>query len=346
MTTKKIIRARAPLRLGLAGGGTDVSPYCDKFGGLVVNASIDRYAYTIIRPLDENKVRLVSRDHNIQIEKNFNKLFPDNEFLFLHKVVYEYMIKNYNDNKDVNIECNTFCDAPPGSGLGSSSTVVVTMIMAFLKYFNVQIEKYDIANLAYEIERNYCKFKGGKQDHYSAVFGGFNYMEFFKDGNVKVNPIELDNWVLSELEASLLLFYTGISRDSNSIISEQIKNVELNNIESIQSMHLIKQEANFMKDYLIDANFIGFIDSLQIGWKNKKKIAKNITNEHLDFIYESAISAGALAGKISGAGGGGFFIFFVPAENRMKVIRKLDQFKGQISNCNFTLKGAEVWEIE
>jgi D-glycero-alpha-D-manno-heptose-7-phosphate kinase len=341
----KIIRARAPLRLGLAGGGTDVSPYCDQFGGLIVNTTIDRYAYAVIKKLPDQKVKLISSDHNISIEKYFDKPFSDEKQLLLHQSVYRHMIKEYNKNRDIAIELSTFCDAPAGSGLGSSSTLVVSMIKAFLKYFNVEIDNYNIAKLAYKIERVECQLGGGKQDQYSATFGGFNYMEFGKNGDVIVTPILLNDWVVSELEASLLLFYSGVSRSSAAIISEQSQNVESNNTESIKAMHAIKEEALLMKSNLLNANFSGLIESMQIGWQNKKKIAKNVSNEYLDQIFDKAIEGGASAGKISGAGGGGFFMFFVPTENRMNVVRVLSQFDGQISNCHFTNKGAEAWTL-
>ena len=341
----KIIRARAPLRLGLAGGGTDVSPYCDQFGGLILNATIDRYAYAVIKPLSEKKVKLISCDHNLTIEKELHGNFVSNEDLILHQSVYKNMINLFNDGKDIALELITFCDAPAGSGLGSSSTLVVSMIKAFLRFFNIELDNYRIASLAYAIERIECKLGGGRQDQYSATFGGFNYMEFAKDGNVVVNTLQIPPSAILELEASLLLFYTGISRDSAAIIFEQSRNVEQDKEESINAMHFIKEEAILMKENLMNGNFMGFVESLRRGWGSKKKIAKSVSNSYLDEIYDVAIHAGALAGKISGAGGGGFFMFVIPTENRMNVKRALEKFGGQVSNCHFTKQGAESWEI-
>jgi D-glycero-alpha-D-manno-heptose-7-phosphate kinase len=341
----KIIRARAPLRLGLAGGGTDVSPYCDKFGGLILNATIDLYAYAVIKPLSNEKVKLISCDHNITVEKDLHGAFDSNEDLMLHKAVYKNMINLFNDSKDIALELITFCDAPAGSGLGSSSTLVVSMIKAFLAFFNTELDNYSIASLAYKIERIECKLGGGRQDQYSATFGGINYMDFNKDGNVIVNTLQIPPKVILELEATLLLFYTGISRDSAAIIYEQSRNVDLNKAESINAMHFIKEEATLMKENLAEANFMGFVESLRRGWDSKKKIAESISNSYLDEIYDVAIKAGAYAGKISGAGGGGFFMFVIPTEDRMNVKRALEKFGGQVSNCHFTKQGAESWEI-
>jgi D-glycero-alpha-D-manno-heptose-7-phosphate kinase len=345
MSEKKIIRARAPLRLGFAGGGTDVSPYCDRFGGLILNATIDRYVYTVINPLSTKKVKLISCDHNITVEKDLHGVFASNEDLMLHKAVYKNMINLFNDSKDIALELITFCDAPVGSGLGSSSTLVVSMIKAFLEFFNTELDNYSIASLAYKIERIECKLKGGRQDQYSATFGGINYMDFNKDGNVIVTTLQISPKVILELEATLLLFYTGISRDSSAIIYEQSRNVDLNKAESINAMHFIKEEATLMKESLAEGNFMGFVESLRRGWGSKKKIARNVSNNYLDEIYDAAIKAGAYAGKISGAGGGGFFIFVVPLEDRMNVKRALEKFGRQINNCHFTKQGAESWKI-
>lgn len=230
-----IIKARAPLRLGLAGGGTDVSPYCDLHGGCILNATIDRYAYAVLKPLEDDVLRFMATDQQLSlIIKAEFPLSLDGQ-LDLHKAVYNYMVQHYNGCRPVAIELSTFCDAPPGSGLGSSSTLVVAMIKAFAEYLNLPMDDYEMAHLAYRIERVDCKLAGGRQDQYSATFGGFNFMEFEADDRVIVNPLRLKPWVLSELEASLVLFFTGQSRESAKIIQDQSENIRTGSLNAIEA---------------------------------------------------------------------------------------------------------------
>jgi D-glycero-alpha-D-manno-heptose-7-phosphate kinase len=341
-----IIRARAPLRLGLAGGGTDVSPYCDIHGGYVLNATIDRYAYAVIKTLDEPIVRFVATDQQTEKVKDISaQPLQLNGKLDLHKAVYNEMIHLYNGGKPIPLELSTFCDAPAGSGLGSSSTLMVVMIRAFVELLNLPLDDYTIAHLAYKIERVDCGLQGGRQDQYSATFGGFNFMEFYADERAVINPLRIKNWIICELEASLLLFYTGVSRDSAKIIADQSNNVKSGSVDALNAMHGIKREALIMKECLLKADFDGIVNSMREGWENKKRSAKTVSNPHIEKIYDAAMNAGTLAGKVSGAGGGGFIMFFVPPDKRMDVIRTLNQFDGQVSNCHFTKHGTQAWRV-
>lgn len=340
-----IIRARAPLRLGLAGGGTDVSPYCDLYGGYVLNATIDRYAYAVIKTLDEPVVRFVATDQQVEQVIPLGEALPLDGNLDLHKAVYNHIIQYYHGAKPIALELSTFCDAPPGSGLGSSSTLVVAMIRAFVELLNLPLDDYAIAHLAFRIERIDCTLQGGRQDQYSATFGGFNFMEFYEENRAIVNPLRIKNWIVCELEASLVLFFTGVSRESAHIIADQSNNVKSGATEALEAMHAVKQEAQRMKESLLRGDFIGLVESLQMGWENKKRTAKTVSNPHIEKVYATAIQAGALAGKVSGAGGGGFMLFFVPTEKRMNVIRALHQFQGQVSNCHFTKNGCQAWRL-
>ena len=340
-----IIRARAPLRLGLAGGGTDVSPYCDKHGGYVLNATIDRYAYAVIKTLDEPVVRFVAMDQQTEKVKAVSGSFELNGKLDLHKAVYNHMIKHYNNGAPIQMELSTFCDAPVGSGLGSSSTLVVVMIRAFSELLNLPLDDYTIAHLAFKIERIDCGLQGGRQDQYSATFGGFNFMEFYADERAVINPLRIKNWIICELEASLLLFYTGVSRESAKIIADQSNNVKTGLVDAVEAMHGIKNEALTMKEYILRGDFDGVVASVRKGWESKKRSAATVSNLHIDEIYNAAINAGALAGKVSGAGGGGFIMFFVPPEKRMDVVRALEAFNGQVSNCHFTKHGTQAWRV-
>lgn len=339
------IKARAPLRLGLAGGGTDVSPYCDIHGGYVLNATIDRYAYAVIKTLDEPVIRLVATDLQVETLKPVAQPLPLNGKLDLHKAVYNYFIQHHNNGIPLQLELSTFCDAPAGSGLGSSSTLVVAMIRAFVELLNLGLDDYTLAKLAFHIERVECRLQGGRQDQYSATFGGFNFMEFYTDNRAIINSLRIKNWIICELEASLVLFFTGVSRESARIIADQSNNVKDGAADALEAMHGIKREALVMKESLLKGDFPSFVDSMRSGWESKKRSAKTVSNAHIDEIYQAAIDAGALAGKVSGAGGGGFMLFFVPTERRMGVIRALGRFEGQVTNCHFNKYGAQAWRI-
>jgi D-glycero-alpha-D-manno-heptose-7-phosphate kinase len=340
-----LIRARAPLRLGLAGGGTDVAPYCDIHGGYVLNGTIDRYAYAVIEPLNEPILKFAATDQQVSVEFKISDEIELSGDLILHKAVYLTMMQKYNSGKLIPMRMSTFCDAPAGSGLGSSSTLVVVMIRAFVELLNLPLDDYTIAHLAYKIERIDCGLKGGWQDQYSATFGGFNFMEFYADERAVINPLRIKHWVLCELEASLVLFYTGVSRESAKIIADQSSNVHSGAVDALEAMHGIKREALVMKECLLRGDFEGIVKSMHQGWDNKKRSAKTVSNPQIDEVYEAAIKSGALAGKVSGAGGGGFMMFLVPPERRMQTIRTLNTFSGQVSNCHFTKYGSQAWRV-
>ena len=339
------IRSRAPLRLGLAGGGTDVSPYCDVHGGYVLNATISQYAYANIKVLDNQSVRFIAADQQIEEVFKAELPFPPSTKLALHKAVYSRIIKDFNNGIPLPLELTTFCEVPAGSGLGSSSTLVVAMIRVFVELLNLPLDDYRIARLAHQIERIDCELQGGRQDQYSATFGGFNFMEFYAKERAVINPLRIKNSIISELESSLVLYFTGISRESAHIISDQSNNVGSGNSQAIEAMHGIKDGTLKMKECLLRGDFTGLVDSIRIGWKHKKNSAKTVSNPYMNMIYDHAMEAGALAGKVSGAGGGGFMWFFVPPQKRMNLIRALQNFDGKVSSCHFTKHGTQAWRI-
>ena len=324
-----------------------MSPYCDKYGGYVLNATIDRYAYSVITPLPDSKISFSATD--LQEYEEFdltNFPFPISGKLVLHKAVYNYMILNFNNGNPVPLDLRTFCDAPVGSGLGSSSTLVVAMIRAFMELLSVPLDDYAIARLAFQIERIECGYIGGRQDQYAATFGGFNFMEFYENDRAVVNSLRIKNWIICELEASLILFFSGTSRQSAEIIRDQSKNMSENIPKTMEAMDTLKQQAVIMKECLQVGNFAGYVEAMRISWENKKRSANSISSPLIDKIFDSAISSGALAGKVSGAGGGGFMMFFVPTESRLDVIRSLQLFEGGlVSNCHFTKQGTQAWRL-
>lgn len=341
-----IIRARAPLRLGLGGGGTDVSPFCDLYGGLVLNATIDKYAYTVIEPGAAGEaIAFSAADKRQSWSGAASPVLELDGELDLHKGVYNRIVRDFNGGKPLPLRMTTHTDAPPGSGLGSSSTLVVSMIKAFVEWLNLPLGEYDIARLAFEIERQDVGLSGGRQDQYAATFGGFNFMEFHPQERVVVNPLRVKNWIVSELEASLLLYFGGVSRDSARIIDEQTSNVKAKDSGAIDAMHALKQEAVAMKECLLKGDFDGLVDSMNAGWQAKKRMASSISNPQIEASYELAKQAGMRAGKISGAGGGGFMMLLVDPVRRMDVIRALSATQGQIYNCHFTEIGTQGWKI-
>ncbi|MFN8308967.1 MAG: dehydrogenase [Chitinophagales bacterium] len=339
-----IIRSKAPLRLGLAGGGTDVSPYSDQFGGAILNATIAMYAYATIKPIEQNKIILHAIDRGQRLEFDAISELPLNGELDLLKGIYNRLIRQFN-LKPLSFELSTYVDAPPGSGLGSSSTLVVAILGAFVEWLKLPLGEYDIAHLAYSIEREDLQMAGGKQDQYAATFGGVNFMEFFAENKVIVNPLRIKSKWLHELENNLVLFFTETSRLSSSIIEKQRENVKANNEKSLEAMHSLKEQAQRMKEALLRGEVDRIGEILHYGWQHKKQMADGISNPQIDVIYDKAMAAGATGGKISGAGGGGFMIFYAPYVSKYSVIEALNQMGGRVMRYTFTDSGLSTWTV-
>ena len=338
-----LIRAKAPLRIGFAGGGTDVAPYCDIFGGSVTNACINVYAYATIEPRTDGIIEFRCEDQHKYFDCKMEKeLLLDGNFS-LQKGVYNRIVKDY-INEPLSFTLTTYINAPVGSGLGSSSSLCVAILKAFLEWKNIPLSKYEIANLAWEIERKDLQMVGGKQDQFAATFGGFNFMEFNKD-LVTVSPIDIKNEYINELEFNTILYYTGVSRVSSKIIQTQVDSVNNKNVSAIDAMHKLKQNSIDMKDALLKGQLDRMGELLNVGWKNKKEMSSSISNSLIDEIYNAAINAGATGGKISGAGGGGFFIFYCPENTRYKVIDALSKFGGEFRRFKFSYTGVESWKV-
>lgn len=340
-----IVRARAPLRLGLAGGGTDVSPYCEVYGGRVMNVTIDRYAYAIIGPRDGQEACFHALDIGHQeVHACDSSIIPSGPLQLL-KGVYSRVSRDFLDGSRPPLTIKTFSDAPPGSGLGSSSTMVVALVQAFVEYFSLPLGEYEVAQLAYDIERKDLQLAGGKQDQYAATFGGFNFMEFYADDRVIVNPLRIKDWVWAELEASLVLYFTGVSRASADIIDQQSRNVGDKKQASIDAMHQLKDEAIQMKECILKGDLRRLESTLQAGWEAKKKTATSISNPLIEQVERIAFANGARAAKVSGAGGGGFMMFLCSPEQRIDLTRALLQQGGSILDFHFTQQGATSWRI-
>lgn len=339
-----IYRSKAPLRIGLAGGGTDVSPYSDLYGGAILNATLSLYASATIEPLAENKIILEAIDRNETETCNWSAALPVNGKLDLLKGVYNRIRKDYGI-KEQGFRLSTYVDAPAGSGLGTSSTLVVAIIGAFAEMLRLPLGEYDMAHYAYEIERKDLGLAGGKQDQYAATFGGVNFMEFYADDKVIVNPLRVREQYLFELENNLLLYYTSTSRESAEIIKKQSRNVTDKNKSSIEAMHHLKEQARMMKEALLKGRLNEIGEILDYGFQQKRQMAEGISNPLMEDIYEAAKKAGATGGKISGAGGGGFMIFYCPANTKYKVIKSLENFGGQHRHYQFVGHGLKTWTV-
>ena len=339
-----IIRSMAPLRIGLAGGGTDVSPYSDLFGGAILSATINKFAYATIIPKSDGKVTFRAIDKNeIEIVDAGDSLELNGK-LDLLKGIYNRIVGQYS-KRPLSFELTTYVDAPPGSGLGSSSTLVAAVVGAFVEWLGLPLGEYDIARLAYNIERIDLKYAGGKQDQYAATFGGFNFMEFYADDKVIVNPLRIKEQTLKELAYNLVLYYTGTSRISSEIIAKQQQSIRDNSTKSIDAMHKTKEMALLMKEALLKNELDNIGKILNVGWEFKKQMAAGISNASIDQLYRAAQDAGATGGKISGAGGGGFMFFYCPGNSRYDVIKSIKSFGGEIHSFQFTKSGLSSWTV-
>ncbi len=337
-----IYRSKAPLRIGLAGGGTDVSPYSDQFGGAILNATVSLFAYANIEPLKEKSIIVQALDRKEEQRFEWASSLPVDGKLDLLKGVYNRVYKDYGMPL-TGFRLSTFVDAPAGSGLGTSSTLVVAIIGAFVEWLKLPLGDYDIAHYAYQIEREDLKLTGGKQDQYAAMFGGVNFMEFYEDDKVIVNPLRIRSQYLHELENNLVLYFTATSRESATIINEQVKNVNNKDERSLEAMHQLKEQARMMKEALLKGRLDEFGEILDFGFQQKRRMAHNISNDYIEEIYEAAKKAGATGGKISGAGGGGFMIFYCPGNTHHEVVNALNKFGGEVKNYTFIKHGLITW---
>lgn len=337
-----IIRSKAPLRLGLAGGGTDLNTYCDKYTGFVLNATISLYVHCTIEERYDSKIIFESTDIENRLEIASSEYLGLDGHMDLYKGIYNRIVKDYM-HKPLSFSIFTYSDVPSGSGLGGSSTLVVAVLKAFVEWLNLPLGEYDIARLAFDIEREDIGIVGGAQDQYAATFGGFNFMEFYDNKRVIVNPLRIKNWIIDELEASIVLYFTDITRQASQI--EQEKKNLLDDKKSLEAMHEVKKDAVLMKESLLKGNITHFATILGKSWKSKKRVSNSISNSEIDRVYDLAIANGAYSGKVSGAGGGGFMFFMVNPTKKLQLIRELNKQQGKVINFQFVKNGTRGWKI-
>lgn len=329
---RSLVRCQAPLRISFCGGGTDVPPYPERYGGCVLSCTIDKYAYVSVRPRDGDCIRVESRDLKRVTEYHGgeNSGEPD---------LAQSIIRRFNEKS---LDCYMHSDAPPGSGLGSSSAMIVALIGALALRNGIRLSAYDVAKLAVTIERDDLGIAGGLQDQYAASFGGFNFMEFTRDG-VLVHPLRVPQDTLDELNYNLLLCYTGKTRLSSHILEEQKASVISNSPPVMDDLSAIKELTFAFKRALLMGKCREFGDLLNEAWCLKKRLASAITNPQIDELYHIALDGGALGGKLLGAGGGGFLLLFVPFTQRERVSERMESVGGRIVPFQFEPRGAHAW---
>ena len=349
------IRSRAPLRIGLAGGGTDLPSYSDNYGGSVVNVTIGMYAYCTIIPTDNGKIHFIAFDNSNNAEyDSAPRLEINDETLILHKGVYNRIVKDYNNGKPLSFIMSTSNDAPVGSGLGTSSAMVVAILEAFNCWLNLGLDDYQKAKLAFEIERIDLKLAGGKQDQYASVFGGFNFIEFNTDKNTIVNAMRIKQKTICEFECSLLLFHNNGKKHNSSemqlalsanILESQNINTDKKVPTTLDALEKLKENAYLMKNLILTGNLEGIAQAMRDGWEQKKKTSNIISNIELEKNIEFALANGAEAVKVTGAGGNGFLLLYCKPINRQGLIDAFAKREGRIYPVKICATGAESWTI-
>lgn len=335
------IRAKAPLRLSFAGGGTDVPPFPEREGGCVLSATLDQYAYGTLRPRSDKKIQLESVDFGLALEMDVNEPLPYDGKLDLFKAAIKKLDGHASDGFDLLLQC----DVPPGSGLGSSSTVMVVLVGLLKEFKQLSLNDYEVAHLAYEIERKDLGIHGGLQDQYAATFGGFNYIEFLGD-RVAVNPVPISPDVINELEHNLLLCDSGKTRFSEKVIDDRVRRYTEGDADNLQGLHRQKELAGEMRDALLQRRLETFGELLHQSWEYKKMMSPKISNPSMDEIYEEARKHGAIGGKLMGAGGGGFMLLYCPFEKKHKVAGALVRMEKKVRGVAFEPHGLQTWSMD
>jgi len=342
-----ILRSKAPLRISFAGGGTDVSPYPEQKGGAVLNCTIDKFAYATLEALPGGggTTSIESLDYNLTVNYQKASDLLYNGELDLVKASLKVLRPPGSDGQDRDsLRLFLHSDAPAGTGLGGSSTMCVALVGAFQRYLREPWTAYEVAELAYRIEREELGIHGGRQDQYAAAFGGFNFMEFTGHRTI-VNPLKIQPDVQNELAYRLLLCYTGLGHYSNDIIVQQQRNYTEGREDTVDALDATKQLAVDMKNELLRGNLDEMGRLLDEGWQFKKRFTEGISNERIDALYSKAREAGALGGKLLGAGGGGYILLFCDFARRAKVAKAVQEAGGRVTDFSLEASGLQTWSV-
>lgn len=336
-----VIRTLTPLRLGLAGGGTDLPEYALKYGCSVLNVTLCLYIHCTLITNDRGIITLISQEYGKEYSSKVQPELPIDGNLDIHKSVYNKIIKKFNI-KPFGFTLTTCSDVPSGSGLGGSSALVVGILKAFIELLNLSVDEYQLAEMAFEIERKDLKIIGGFQDQYAAAFGGFNYIKL-EHGNILVNQLRIRDWIVNELKTRVILYFTNITRDASQIESE--KKALSKDVVSLNSMHKVKQLSEEIKNSLLVGDLDEFSRLISESWNAKKHTSSKVSNPQIDEIYDAAINNGAICGKVSGAGGGGFMFFICEPRERFNLITTLRKFNGRLLGFDICKNGSISWRV-
>ncbi|MCQ2085703.1 MAG: kinase [archaeon] len=333
----EIIRSRAPLRIGIAGGGTDVNPYASEKGGYVFNTTINKYAYSTLKPRKDHIMRVTSEYYGRYQAPLDGGPLPLDGNMDLIKAVTNYF--GVTDGFEISIRS----DVPAGSGLGGSSTMIVSMIGAMVNWLDQDMSKTEMAKLAYHLEREVIGLSGGIQDQYAAVFGGFNSLKIDRSG-VTILPARIHQDIINELQCRSVICFTGTTHDSAAIINTQIQSYKEGRNDD--ALDRSKELAINIRSALRHGNIDEVGQMLGESWEYKKKFSDKITNPTLDKMYDDAIAAGAIGGKVSGAGGGGFMYFITDYDKKSQVSKALQKAGATTSEFMFEPEGVVSWRSE
>ena len=335
-----VLRSRAPLRISFAGGGTDLSPFAEDEGGLVLNATISRYAYVTLRLRQERGILVNSLDLGDRAYfAPGDPLVFDGNF----DLIKACLRRLHASPEQGGIELYLETEAPPGSGLGSSSALVVALVGAMRTWRHMGLDAYKVAKLAWEIEREDVGVPGGLQDQYASAFGGFNFIEFRGHGEVVVNPLRIDPNVIRELQYNLLLVYSGGPRASTRVIENQIAGYVDRQAGVLEAHNRMKQLAVAAKDAILTGRLDDLGEILHEDWEAKKRTAEGVTTPRLEEMYEETRRLGVLGGKVSGAGGGGYMFLYCPFDRKPAVMDRVAVLGGTTVPIAFESKGLQCW---
>lgn len=329
--------ARAPVRISLAGGGTDLPAYYDRYGGVVINTTIDKYFYVFLRVYDGDSLQITSSDYSTFYRHDPEAMAepPVDDILGLPRMILHYFGIHHG------LSMFLASEIPPGTGLGSSSTVTVAIIKALSAACGQSLSKGELAELACHIEIKEMGMPIGKQDQYAAAFGGLNEIEFTATG-CRVTPLNLPWEVYQELQASLMLFFTGHSRNSAAILKRQTEASRRSSSSTVEALHRVKAMVGDVKRCLLRGDLRGFGELLHENWIQKKRFAPGVSNELIDESYEAARRLGAVGGKITGAGGGGFLMLYCEPAHQGAVTEALEARGLRRMDFRFDSSGARV----
>jgi D-glycero-alpha-D-manno-heptose-7-phosphate kinase len=327
--------AQAPMRISFGGGGTDLAAYYRRYGGVVVSAAINRYVYTIVSGGIFESQQIISADYHTFYRRPLSENLIWDGDLSLPKTVLGYF------GVKTGIDIFLASEVPPGTGLGSSGSVAVSMVAALSAWLNRPMAKGEIAEIACHIEIDRMGMPVGKQDQYAAAFGGLNVITF-TESKVTVEPLPLEPDVLTRLQRSILLFYTGHARDSAKILKHQQIASQENNPDVVQRLHAIKRLGLQIREVLVNGDLDSFGELMHQSWLNKRGLVSNITNSQIDEWYDVARRAGAIGGKITGAGGGGFLMLVCPVEAQPAVTQALTERNLRRMDIAFDMAGVRI----